>query len=58
MSRAGRIDPLRPAAGFTLRARDETDRMFAVFRLVKADAPPTGKPPRWPQLKACEYKRR
>lgn len=46
------------ALGFTLRSRDESDTMFAVLRLVKADAPGSAKPPRWPALKACEYKRR
>jgi ribosomal RNA-processing protein 8 len=45
------------ALGFTLRARDESDTMFIVLRLIKADAP-GAKQPRWPALKACEYKRR
>ena len=45
------------ALGFSLRARDESDTMFAVFRFAKADEPGT-KQPRWPALKACEYKRR
>ena len=45
------------ALGFSLRARDESDTMFAVFRFVKADEP-GAKAPRWPALKACEYKRR
>ena len=45
------------ALGFSLRARDESDTMFAVFRFSKADEP-GAKAPRWPALKACEYKRR
>jgi ribosomal RNA-processing protein 8 len=50
------------ALGFSVRARDESDTMFAVFRLIKDDEPPAGAKkapqPRWPPLKACEYKRR
>jgi ribosomal RNA-processing protein 8 len=51
------------ALGFTLRSRDESDTMFAVFRLVKDDGGAEGSvgkraKPRWPVLKACEYKRR
>ena len=45
-------------AGFVLKKKDESDALFAVFRLVKGDKPPRLDGPRWPALKACEYKRR
>lgn len=56
---AGGVDAFLGALqtlGFSLKARDESNTMFAVFRLVKGDQP-QGKP-QWPKLKACEYKKR
>jgi ribosomal RNA-processing protein 8 len=43
--------------GFALKERDESDTHFAVYRLAKrAEAGEADV--QWPQLKACEYKRR
>jgi len=57
---AGGVDAFLQAldrAGFQLKARDESDALFAIFRLQRrdGDAPAMVS---WPALKACEYKRR
>lgn len=58
------------ALGFKLQSRDDGDKMFVIFVFVKlkGDGPADGagkkggkggkKAAAWPQLKACEYKRR
>lgn len=56
------------ALGFKLQSRDDADKMFVIFVFVKTkvgESAAAGKgkqqrggQPAWPQLKACEYKRR
>ena len=45
------------ALGFKLQSRDESDTMFAVYLFSKQQQA-TARPPAWPALKPCEYKRR
>lgn len=58
--------------GFKLQSRDDGDKMFVIFVFVKLKDEAAGgaegagmakgkgakKGPAWPELKACEYKRR
>ena len=46
------------AMGFSLKSKDVSNKMFAVYILEKKDHVPTSKRFDWPEFKPCIYKRR